>query len=239
MKYSVIGEGDEFAVMLQGWATNRSIYNGIVKELSKKYTVIFPALQGFGESSDPVAPMSVSDYAEAVNALLARLGITRAVFFCHSYGGRVFFKLNSLENRFTAPSLLILSDVAGIVPRRSLARRIKMKLFKIGKRLFPSLAKKLRSHAGSADYNAASDVMKKTLILAVNEDLRHLFPSVSAPTLIMWGSLDDAVPLSDAYIIEASIPDSAVVVFEQSAHFPFITEEERFLAVVRSFFNIN
>ena len=239
MKYSVIGEGDEFAVMLQGWATNRSIYNGIVKELSKKYTVIFPALQGFGESSDPVAPMSVSDYAEAVNALLARLGITRAVFFCHSYGGRVFFKLNSLENRFTDPSLVILSDVAGIVPRRSLARRIKMRLFKIGKRLFPALAKRLRSHAGSADYNAASDVMKKTLILAVNEDLRHLFPSVSAPTLIMWGSLDDAVPLSDAYIIEAAIPDSAVVVFEQSAHFPFITEEERFLAVVRSFFNIN
>ena len=239
MKYSVIGEGDEFAVMLQGWATNRSLYDGVVRELSRKYTVIFPALQGFGESDDPSAPMSVSDYAEAVNSRLAHLGVTRAVFFCHSYGGRVFFKLNSLADRFTEPSLVILSDVAGIVPHRSLARRIKMKLFKIGKRIFPSLAKKLRSRAGSSDYNAASDVMKKTLILAVNEDLRHLFPDVSAPTLIMWGSLDDAVPLSDAYLIEAAVPDSAVVVFAQSAHFPFITEEERFLAVVRSFFNIN
>ena len=105
--------------------------------------------------------------------------------------------------------------------------------------MFPALAKKLRSRAGSADFNAATDVMKESLILAVNEDLRHLFPAISAPTLILWGRLDDAVPLSDAYLIEAAVPDSAVVVFDQSAHFPFITEEARFLAVVRSFFNIN
>ena len=81
--------------------------------------------------------------------------------------------------------------------------------------------------------------MKETLILAVNEDLRHLFPAVNASTLIMWGRYDDAVPLSDAYLIEAAVNDSAVVVFENSSHFPFITEEARFLAVVRSFFNIN
>lgn len=239
MKYYILGNGGEFAVMLQGWATDRSLYDSIVKVLAERYTVIFPALPGFGESPDPSAPMSVSDYAEAVNSLLAHLGIKRALFFCHSYGGRVFFKLNALEGRYALPEKVILCDVAGIVPKRSLARRVKMRIFKIGKLLFPTLAKKLRSRAGSADYNSASDVMKETLILAVNEDLRHLFPAVAASTLIMWGRYDDAVPLSDAYLIEAAVDDSAVVVFENSSHFPFITEEARFLAVVRSFFNIN
>lgn len=239
MKYYVEGGGEEFAVMLQGWATDRSLYESIVKALARKYTVIFPAFHGFGESGEPNQPMSVSDYAEAVNDLLSHLNVKKADFFCHSYGGRVFFKLNALEDRYTEPVRVILCDVAGIVPRRSLLRRAKMRIFKFGKKIFPSLAKKLRSRAGSADYNAASETMKQTLILAVNEDLRHLFPSITASTLIMWGRHDDAVPLSDAYLIESAVSDSAVVVFENSSHFPFITEEARFLSVVRSFFNIN
>lgn len=239
MKYYIEGEGEEFAVMLQGWATDRSLYESVVKTLSKRYRVIFPAFHGFGESCEPIAPMSVSDYAEAVNLLLTFLGVRSALFFCHSYGGRVFYKLNALEVRYTEPTRVILCDVAGIVPKRSLFRRVKMRVFKLGKKLFPRLAEKLRSKAGSSDYNSASNTMKQTLVLAVNEDLRHLFPLINAPTLIMWGRYDSAVPLSDAYLIESSVADSAVVVFENSDHFPFITEEGRFLTVVRSFFCID
>jgi len=238
IKYFTEGSGEDYAVMLQGWATDRSLYDGIVRVLAEKYTVIFPALFGFGESDEPREPMSVSDYAEAINSLLGHLGVKRAHFFCHSFGGRVFFKLNAMESRFTAPERVILCDVAGIVPYRSFAKRMKMKLYKLGKRLFPRLATAMRSKVGSADYNAASDVMKKTLVLAVNEDLRHLFQRIDVPTLIMWGRADDAVPLSDAYLIESSVADSAVIVFEESGHFPFITEQARFLAVMRSFFAI-
>jgi pimeloyl-ACP methyl ester carboxylesterase len=115
---------------------------------------------------------------------------------------------------------------------------MKMKLYKLGKRILPRAAAAMRSRVGSADYNAASEVMKKTLVLAVNEDLRHLFQQIDVPTLIMWGREDDAVPLSDAYIIESSVTDSAVIVFEKSGHFPFITEPARFIAVMRSFFAI-
>ena len=239
VKYFTEGSGDQVAVFLQGWATNRSLYETTVTEVSKKYTVLFPALPGFGESDEPTKPMSVSDYAEAVNSLLEHLGIKRAHFFCHSCGGRVFFKLNAMESRFTEPDRVVLCDVAGVVRKKSLLRRLKFAVFKVGKALFPSLAKKLRSRLGSDDYNAASDVMKKTLVLAVNEDLRHLFPAVTAPTLILWGRLDDSVPLSDAYLIESAVEDSAVIVFENSTHFPFITECERFHAVLASFFNIN
>ena len=238
IKYFVEGEGSEYAVILQGWATNRSLYDGIVSALAEKYTVIFPALPGFGESDEPVEPMSVSDYAEAINSLLAHLGIKRAHFFCHSYGGRVLFKLNAMENRFTSPDRIILCDVAGVVPKKSLKTKIKVRFFKIMKRLSPKTAEKMRKKVGSADYNAASDVMRRTLVLAVNEDLRHLFHKIDVPALIMWGRLDDAVPLSDAYLMEASISDSAVIVFDRSSHFPFLTEGVRFISVLKSFFNI-
>ena len=238
IKYFVEGSGDEHAVILQGWATDRSLYGDVLSSLAEKYTVIFPALPGFGESDEPSEPMSVSDYAEAVNALLAHLGVKKARFFCHSFGGRILFKMNAMEDRFTIPESVILCDVAGIVQKKSLYTRLKIRFFKIAKRLFPSLAERMRKKVGSDDYNAASDTMRRTLVLAVNEDLRHLFGRLDSPTLIMWGRHDDAVPLSDAYLIESAISDAAVIVFEQSAHFPFLTERARFIPILRSFFNI-
>ena len=238
IKYFTEGEGENYAVVLQGWATNRSLYDGIVSAISEKYTVVFPALQGFGESDEPTSPMSVSDYAEAINELLGHLNIKKAHFFCHSFGGRVMFKLNALENRFTEPERIILSDVAGIVPKKSLKTKIKVRFFKIMKHLSPKTAEKMRKKVGSADYNSASEIMRKTLVMAVNEDLRHLFHNISVPTLIMWGRADDAVPLSDAYLIEAAISDSAVIVFDHSGHFPFLTERERFISILKSFFHV-
>ena len=38
-----------------------------------------------------------------------------------------------------------------------------------------------------------------------------------------------------AVMIAASIPNSELVIFEESAHLPFVEEQERFTAVVRKF----
>ena len=124
---------------------------------------------------------------------------------------------------------------------------MKIKLYKIGRRIlstrvarffFPDALEELRRKNGSADYNSATPVMRETLVRSVNEDLSHLFDKVGCSALIMWGSLDDAVPLSDAYLIDSKIDDSAVIEFKESGHFPFITERVKFLSVLRSFFSI-
>ena len=81
--------------------------------------------------------------------------------------------------------------------------------------------------------------MRATLVRSVNEDLSELIGLVDCPTLVMWGVADNAVPISDAYLIESRIKDSAVIEFINSGHFPFLTERGRFLAVLRSFFEIN
>ncbi len=248
MKYLIFGDGEEFAVILQGWATKSELYRNITDTLSEKYTVIFPLLSGFGESDEPREPMCVSDYAEAVNALLSSLNVTRAHIFCHSYGGRVFFKLNAMENRAVEPIDVVLCDVAGVVPKKSLKTKLRIKFFKLGRKLlstklgaffFPDALENLRRRQGSADYNAASPVMRQTLVKSVNEDLCHLFSNVKCPALIMWGVDDDAVPLSDAYLIEKAVADGAVIEFKASGHFPFLTEWGRFCAVLRSFLKID
>jgi len=247
MRYLSAGNGDEYAVILQGWATSHEVYSSIISELSKKYTVIFPLFPGFGNEKDPTEPMKVSDYAELVNGLLRHLGIDSADFFCHSYGGRVFFKLCDNPSRFTVPRRVILCDAAGIMPKRSLTSRIRTRLVKLGRALlstrimrfiYPDLLAELRAKSGSDDYRNATPIMRKTLVLAVNEDLSAIICKVDCPTLILWGQNDTAVPLSDAYFMEKEIEGSAVVVFHQSQHFPFVTEWNTFKAVMSSFLQI-
>lgn len=244
MRYLTAGEGDENIVLLQGWATDHKVYALIITELAKKYRVIFPLLPGFGGEREPKEAMSVSDYADLVDRLLRSLDISNADFFCHSYGGRIFFKLSASEDTFTKANKVILCDVAGIMPKRSAREKFKAKFFKLRRRiysnavirfLYPTLLDELNAKSGSEDYRNATPIMRRTLVLSVNEDLRGLIPSVKASTLIMWGKNDDAVPLSDAYFIESAIPGSAVVVFEKSGHFPFATEWQAFRSVMSSF----
>lgn len=247
VRYLSAGNGERFAVILQGWGTDFELYKSVISALAKKYRVIFPLLPGFGREKEPKEPMSVSDYAELVDRLLRRLNVGSALFFCHSYGGRVMYKLAAMENRFTDITKVIMCDTAGIISKKA-ASGFKKKLYSLARRLlstrimkffFSGIANELREKRGSSDYKNASPVMRQTLVLAVNEDLSHLIPSIKAPTLIMWGRNDDSVPLSDAYTIEKNISDSAVVVFENSSHFPFLSEWELFRAVMDSFFEID
>ena len=95
-----------------------------------------------------------------------------------------------------------------------------------------------RKKRGSADYNNASETMKKTLVLAVNEDLTHCLPKVTAPTLLFWGDADDATPLADAKRMEREIPDAGLVVVRGGSHFSFADDPALFRRVLGSFFEL-
>ena len=77
--------------------------------------------------------------------------------------------------------------------------------------------------------------MRSTMSVSINDDLRHLMPSIEAPTLLMWGELDTATPLRDARIMDKLIPDTGLVVFPGAGHFSFLDEPARFAAVLASF----
>jgi pimeloyl-ACP methyl ester carboxylesterase len=58
------------------------------------------------------------------------------------------------------------------------------------------------------------------------------FGEISVPTLIIAGSDDWVAPAQGAERLHAAIPDSDLVVFEDSGHFPFIEEHDRFVSLV-------
>ena len=106
------------------------------------------------------------------------------------------------------------------------------------KKLFPKAVEAWQARQGSADYAAASPVMRGCLVKAVNEDLTPLFSKIDKEVLLIWGTLDDATPLSDALLMEKLKPDAGLVKIEGAGHFSWLDNPGLFNAVIRSYLKI-
>lgn len=67
------------------------------------------------------------------------------------------------------------------------------------------------------------------------EGLAPMCERIRAETLIVSGAHDCTVPPEHAFILEQHIPNSQIVCFADSAHWPFLEERARFAEVVGSF----
>ena len=247
IEYSDCGEGDA-VVILHGWSKERAPYAPLSQLVSEGYRAIAPDLPGFGGSDEPPEPWDVDKFADTVIEFIKALGLERVILMGHSYGGRVIIKTASRESLPFEISKIILVDSAGVIPKRGLDYKFKVAVYKIGKRimlsplmkkLFPRAVERWQAKQGSADYAAASPVMRGCLVKAVNEDLTPLFPLVKQETLLIWGTLDDATPLSDGILMEERMPDAGLVKIEGAGHFSWLDNPALFNAVIRSYLKIN
>ena len=97
------------------------------------------------------------------------------------------------------------------------------------------MLQKMQNKYGSADYRKASPLMKQILVKTVNEDLTELLQNIDRPTLLIWGDLDTATPLSDAKLMEEKIPDAGLVVLKNTGHYSFLEDFYTFSRVIDVF----
>ena len=243
--YKKTGQGEKYAVILQGWGTDLGVYDSVADTINDKYTVIQFDFPGFGGSDEPREPWNVDAYADFFCDFMKALAIKEATLIGHSYGGRVIIKLASRDNIPFKINNIVLIDSAGIVPEKTFSQKFKIKKYKMLKKilnmklvyaLFPELIDDWRNRQGSADYRSSSPMMRKCMVMAVNEDLTHLLPLIKQETLLIWGDGDTATPISDAKIMEEKIPDSGLAVLKGCGHFSFLESPVVFRNIMRSYF---
>ncbi len=229
VRYIDQGVGNTTVLLLHGWGVDASLYRLIIDHLSSYCRVVAPDLPGFGGSEEPKHPYTSDDYADFVTAFAQTLGITDATAIGHSNGGRVLIKLLSREQQPLCVRKAILIDSAGLPAHHSFAYYVKVYSFKCIKwffslpplrQLFPHAVENARRRFGSADYRAASDVMRRSMVLALQEDVTPLLPRITASTLLIWGKNDTATPLSDGQKMEQLIPDAGLAVLD-GGHWAF------------------
>ncbi len=246
INYTDEGKGS-CVLILHGWGTSIEVYRSIIDSLSCFRRVVVFDMPGFGKSDEPKEAFDVKDYAECALFLCKTLGLESVSLIGHSHGGRVAIQLATQCKNDINIEKIILLDSAGVIAKKSLKVRAKIRFYKIGKavlsfppvmKLFPDALNKFKNKKGSADYNAASEVMKKSLVKCVNTDMTPFMPHISAPTLLVFGENDTATTVSDAKVMEKLIPDSGLVVIKNAGHYSFLDNPLLFKSVMYSFFDI-
>ncbi len=234
-------------VILQGWGTEMGLYDSVAAAVNDKYKVVQFDMPGFGASDEPNEPWNVDAYADFFCDFMKELKIKKAVLFGHSYGGRVIIKLAAREELPFTIDKIVLADSAGVMPERTASQQFKVRMYKIKRNflmsrvihaMFPEVIDYWMSKQGSDDYRAASPMMKKCLVMAVNEDLQDIMPLVDKETLLVWGDLDTDTPISDAHKMEEKMPNAALVVLEGTGHYSFLYKPVEFRNILRAFLKI-
>lgn len=229
-------------LLLHGWGSSYDVYNGIMASLENRCRLVAVNFPGCKNSDTMENPWTLDDYCDFVLKFMKAVNLENPIMIGHSHGGRVILKMAA--EGMVCPPKIVLLDSAGLIPKKTAKQKFRAKSFKIIKKVLTlpviknhseGLLEKARGHFGSADYNAAPEVLRKTLVSLVNTDLRDIIHNIKCPTLLIWGDKDTATPLSDAKIIESLIPDAGLCVLEGCGHYSFCEKPYQAHAILNSF----
>ena len=240
---AIAGEGLP-VLLLHGWGANI----GLVWPLAERlvilgYKVYVLDLPGFGDSNDPPIAWSVHDYVNFVLAYLDYHQLNKVYLFGHSFGGRLSLVLGAEHAERIIK--MVLADSAGVREKPSTSGQMRLRTFRFVQNSLRTIglsqqADKLREwyteKYGSADYKAAKGVMRETFVKVVNEDLLPYAARVKTSTLLFWGDQDQDTPLWQGQLLEKTIPDAGLVVWEGAGHYIYLERLSDTARVMDHFF---
>ncbi len=238
--YDIKGKGQPI-ILLHGWGTSKRTFYHLVEEIKNKYEVHTIDLIGFGQSEEPYKPLTLNDYVFFLNDYIIRNNINNPILLGHSFGGRIIIKYASIFNNIDK---IILVDSAGIKKKINIKTKYKICKYKFLKRWYKLTNNKVKyqkliRNSGSSDYKNASVIMKKTLSLVINEDLKKYIKKIKQETLIIWGKDDKVTPYKDALYMNKHIKNSGLVTIENTGHFPYLENKNYFHLIIRNYLKVD
>lgn len=219
-------------VLLHGWGQNIEMMKPIGDKFTKDFDIIIFDLPGFGKSSEPKNFWSCYDYVELIHKALEELNVNNPIIVGHSFGGKLGLIYAS---RYDTKKLVCL---ASPFCREIQKVTMKAKMLKFMKKvpIVNKLEDFAKRHMGSTDYRNASGVMRNILVGHVNLDITEDVKKIKCPTLLIWGTNDEAVSIERGYQLEKIIRDAGIVVYEGCTHYAYLERLGQTINVLRSFF---
>jgi len=246
--YTRAGSGPPL-VMLHGAPADSRTWRWMLPDLARDHAVVAWDAPGFGQSSDIDDTWRAAQFADALAAFIAALGLERPHVVGHSFGTMVGLSL--LQRHPALPASLVLiggyAGWAGSLPPEEVARRLEMFLGmadlgdafdpKTYPGLFtelipadraPVLATMMRENIRPATVRAAGYIGAET-------DLRPVLPTVDVPTLVLHGEADARSPLANAETLHAAISTSQLAVLPMLGHACVAEDSEACATAIRRF----
>jgi pimeloyl-ACP methyl ester carboxylesterase len=256
-----IGEGP-VVLMVHGLSGSWQNWLENIPYFARDHRVIAVDLPGFGESEMPAEKISISRYADTIDALLDVLEIDQPVRLVgNSMGG---FIGAELAIRYPARiERLVLVAAAGLSVETIRTQRQEglrhraenIAFFNIGwvasrspaitrrPRLRSAVLLLVTAHPDRLPSPLTYEQVKGSgkpgfsdaLEALCNYPIRTRLTEIECPTFIVWGDKDRLVPLKDASVFEELIDGARKVIYEDTGHLSMLERPARFNADVHAF----
>ena len=216
-------------MLFHGYLSSKEAFAAQIEYFSRFYRVTAFDFLGFGGSMALTNAFSVGDYADWTKTVLEKLNVRKPHVIAHSFGCRVAVKMASRDGNVF--DKIVLTGPAGVILRRGLSYRIKVKTYRFVKKFAPKFAER---KFGSAEYRTLSPVMKESYKKIVNEDLRADARKIKNQVLIVEGKRDTVTTEKEAYAYLQCFSNGDLVRID-GGHFAFAENPVAFNLSVEEF----
>ncbi len=257
VRYAHAGTKGPVVVLIHGIASRAAQWERVMAILGDHYQVVAPDLLGHGLSAKPRGDYSLGAQACGIRDLLSALGHDRISLVGHSLGGGIAMQfayqfperverlalvnagglgpeVSPFLRAATLPgSELVLPVIAGSWVRkagRGLDRRIGrwvpegMREALVG---FGSLGDPATRQAFVHTARSVIDVRGQRV-----DGRDRLYLATDLPLLVVWGEKDAIIPVTHGLGVGEAVPTARLEIFQQSGHFPHLTEPKRLAALL-------
>jgi len=236
IRYGKIGEGPAL-ILVHGTPWSSFNFRYIIKELSKKYSVYYYDLLGYGLSEKSERDVSLGIQNQVLDELINHWGLDNPLIVGHDFGGAIILR-NHLLNKREFKKIILIDPVA-ISPW--------------GSPFFVHVRDHEAAFAGVPDYiheaivhayvstaafkKIESETMKAILSpwltpegksafyrqiaqadSKFTEEVQVLYENISIPVLILWGEEDTWIPIERGFELQSLIPKSQFQAISQAGH---------------------
>ncbi|MFP5370085.1 MAG: 3-oxoadipate enol-lactonase [Actinomycetes bacterium] len=236
VSYTAHGVADAPVVVLSNsLGATRGMWDPQVPALAERFRVVTYDTRGHGESLAPCGPYTIDDLVDDLVALLDAVGAQRAHVAGLSLGGMTAMRLAAREPA-RVDRLALLATSARPDPQVFLDRARTARsggtaamapavaarwLTPVYAAAHPDLVARLEAMIATADdegYAACCEVIAQL-------DLRAEIGGITAPTLVISGREDPALPPEHQELIAGTIPGAELVSVSPGAHLPNLEQD--------------
>lgn len=248
--YRINGDAGETVVLIHGTASSLHTWEGWTKELEKQYRVISFDLPAFGFTGpEPNNDYTRERYLKFVDDVLNKLGVDSCYMAGNSFGGYLTWSY-AAHHPDRVKKIAILNSSG--YPRGDQPTPISFKMQKLEwmrpfiTRVTPkSLVRKSVNVVYYDDSKVSDELVTRYMELLLREGNRDGFmgktqqvtydytdeiKQVQCPTLIIWGDQDMLVNVDAAPRFHQDIPNSELLIYENTGHVPMEEIPEKSVA---------
>jgi pimeloyl-ACP methyl ester carboxylesterase len=253
VRYDVSGDGPP-VVVVHGTPWSSFNLRHLIEAISQDFRVYYYDLIGYGQSDKSPGDVSLGVQNQVLNQLLEHWGLESPAIIGHDFGGTTVLRTH-LVNGCDFDKIVLIDPVA-VSPWGSPFFQ-HVNAYEVAFSGVPDYIHEaiVRAYVKTAAFKPIEDATLDMIILPWTEpggkaafyrqiaqansgytdEIQPLYPRISRPVLILWGSEDKWIPLERGEVLHGMIPNSLFHVIPDAGHLVIEEQPDLLLEKIRPF----